>query len=162
MDRDSLPWLSGNSVHSQYGEIVFDLERGRTESSSRSSGPAYRDGLLTNALNPKTALFRSALLPQLIEPGAPWWLPAALVATTGTVSSLRMSVYAVVFFRVGDMLGQPRIRRAVDGIIGTALIGFGVRLAFAQPYQPIQRYKCLGLPVRPYWRLITALPSSTS
>ena len=40
--------------------------------------------------------------------------------------------YAFVVARAGDFLRRPRIRRTLDGIMGTVLIAFGVRLATAQ------------------------------
>jgi threonine/homoserine/homoserine lactone efflux protein len=92
----------------------------------------YREGLLVNALNPKTALFMSALLPQFLEPGGPWWVPVALVAITAVVSFTWMSAYALVFAAFGDVLRRPRVRRAIDGLMGTVLLGFSVRLAAAQ------------------------------
>ncbi|ONI70476.1 hypothetical protein ALI144C_48405 [Actinosynnema sp. ALI-1.44] len=90
---------------------------------------AYREGLLTNALNPKTALFTSALLPQFITPGSSPLLAVALVATTAVVSFGWMAMYSVGFSAIGHLLRRPRVRRAVDGVMGTVLVGFGARLA---------------------------------
>lgn len=90
---------------------------------------AFREGLLVNALNPKTALFMSALLPQFLDAGSPAWLPAALVATTAAVSFTWMVVYAVVFSRLREQMRRPAVRRAVDRVVGVALVGLGVRLA---------------------------------
>jgi RhtB (resistance to homoserine/threonine) family protein len=98
-------------------------------SSSRSWRSGYREGLLTNALNPKTALFMSALLPQFISPDSSPWLSVALVATTAVVSFGCMAMYSVGFATIGHVLRRPRVRRAVDGITGTVLLGFGARLA---------------------------------
>lgn len=95
------------------------------------TGSAYRTGLLTGALNPKTALFMSSLLPQFTGPGDPAWLPVALILITAAVSFLCMAAYALVFAKVGDLLRRPVVRRSVDGAIGTVLVGFGVGLALS-------------------------------
>ncbi|MEU0531866.1 LysE family translocator [Amycolatopsis tolypomycina] len=97
-----------------------------------SVASSYRDGLFTNALNPKTALFMSALLPQFTGPGSPGWLPVALVAVTAVVSFSCMSAYALVFAKLGDVLRRPAVRRAVEGTMGGVLVSFGVGLAFSQ------------------------------
>jgi threonine/homoserine/homoserine lactone efflux protein len=96
---------------------------------SRGRAGGYREGALVNALNPKTALFMSALLPQFVTPDSPWWLPGVLVVITAFVSFSWMAGYAVLFATFGDVLRRPRLRRAIDGLMGTVLIGFGVRLA---------------------------------
>ncbi len=98
----------------------------------RGRAGGYREGLLVNALNPKTALFMSALLPQFVTPDSPWWLPGVLVVITAFVSFSWMAGYAVLFATFGDVLRRPRVRRAIDGLMGTVLIGFGVRLAASQ------------------------------
>lgn len=95
----------------------------------RGKAGGYREGLLVNALNPKTALFMSALLPQFVTPDSPGWLPGALVVITALVSFTWMSLYALLFARFGDVLRRPRVRRLVDGAMGTVLVGFGARLA---------------------------------
>jgi len=40
-----------------------------------------------------------------------------------------LSAYTVVVARMGDVLRRPRVRRTIDTVTGTALIGLGVRLA---------------------------------
>lgn len=97
---------------------------------SRSS---YLNGLLTNALNPKTALFMSALLPQFLGPGQTPWLPLALVAITATVSMTLMTCYGVAFAWLGDVLRRPHVKRMIEAVTGAVLVGFGVRLAFERP-----------------------------
>ncbi|MEU3622120.1 hypothetical protein BS329_34040 [Amycolatopsis coloradensis] len=97
-----------------------------------SVASSYRDGLFTNALNPKTALFMSALLPQFTGPGEPWWTPGVLVAVTAVVSFSCMAAYALVFAKLGDVLRRPAVRRTVDGTMGGVLVSFGVGLAFSQ------------------------------
>jgi threonine/homoserine/homoserine lactone efflux protein len=99
------------------------------ERGSRRTTACYRDGLLTNALNPKTALFMSALLPQFIKPGDAHWLPFALVLTTVAVSFSWMGCYASLLDRASRALARPAIRRASERVTGAILIGLGVRVA---------------------------------
>jgi threonine/homoserine/homoserine lactone efflux protein len=40
-----------------------------------------------------------------------------------------LSGYAVIVARVGDLLRRSRVRRALDGVTGTVLVAFGLRLA---------------------------------
>ncbi|GAA3248445.1 LysE family translocator [Dactylosporangium siamense] len=91
---------------------------------------AFRDGLLCNALNPKAAVFFVALLPQFLPSDA------GLVPLL-TLSMIAVVITAVWFLTVANLvaaarrvLGRPAVRRWIDGISGTALIGLGVRLAF--------------------------------
>jgi threonine/homoserine/homoserine lactone efflux protein len=40
-----------------------------------------------------------------------------------------LTLYSVVVARAGDALRRPRIRRALDAIMGAALVAIGVRVA---------------------------------
>ncbi|ALG12927.1 threonine/homoserine/homoserine lactone efflux protein [Kibdelosporangium phytohabitans] len=71
----------------------------------------------------------SALLPQFIEPGASPLVGVSLVATTAVVSFGCMAMYSIGFSTIGHVLRRPRVRRAIDGVMGTVLVGFGARLA---------------------------------
>lgn len=44
-----------------------------------------------------------------------------------------LSAYAAVIAKAGDVLRRSRVRRALDGITGAVLVGFGVRLASSKP-----------------------------
>jgi threonine/homoserine/homoserine lactone efflux protein len=39
-------------------------------------------------------------------------------------------IYAYFLGRLGAMLRQPRVRRALEGVTGAVLIGLGARLAW--------------------------------
>jgi len=91
---------------------------------------AFRQGLLTNLLNPKIALLFLTLLPQFVGDGEP------RLRTTATLAALFL-VIAVVWWRaftlllgpVGRALRSPRSRRTLDAVAGTLLVGIGVRVA---------------------------------
>jgi threonine/homoserine/homoserine lactone efflux protein len=40
-----------------------------------------------------------------------------------------LSAYAFAVARAGDFLRRPGVRRTIDGLFGTILVAFGVRLA---------------------------------
>jgi threonine/homoserine/homoserine lactone efflux protein len=129
--RSLMSAVRGSGGHGLDGGVTEpDVRGGRWMLASRRG---YVNGLLTNALNPKTALFMSALLPQFVEPGHPMWLPFTLVAITATVSLTLMTCYGVVFAWLGDVLRRPAVKRTIEGITGVVLVSFGVRLAFERP-----------------------------
>lgn len=93
---------------------------------------AFRQGMLTNVLNPKVALFFLALMPQFIEPDSPTKVAAFLVLgctflTTGTVWCL---VLAIGASRVRSFFAKrPRALRGLSQSSGALFIFLGVRLA---------------------------------
>ncbi len=93
-------------------------------------GRPLRTGLLTNLLNPKIAVFYTSVLPSLVPHGGSpgLWLPV-LVATHAALSLGWLTGCAIVFSRSGSVLRRPRIRRLLDALTGTVLIGFGLRVA---------------------------------
>ncbi|WP_212989249.1 LysE family translocator [Actinoplanes auranticolor] len=97
-----------------------------------STGGAFRDGLLCNALNPKAAVFFLALLPQFLpaHPGTLETLTLSLLAVAVTLLWFyTVANLVAVFRRVFDRSG---VRRALDGLSGAALLGLGARLAFVR------------------------------
>lgn len=93
---------------------------------------SFRQGIVTNVLNPKVALFFLALLPQFIEPDSAAKTLAFLTlgltfVVTGTIWCLVLAVGAArlrQFFR-----GNPRLRASIDRVTGVLFIGLGIRLA---------------------------------
>lgn len=94
----------------------------------------YVQGVLTNVLNPKVALFFLALIPQFIAPGAAHPGLAFLIlgltfVTTGTVWCLIVAVAGGVLNRLlgGGGKGGLWLKRAGGGL----LAGLGLRLGFS-------------------------------
>jgi threonine/homoserine/homoserine lactone efflux protein len=95
---------------------------------------AFLQGLLSNLLNPKVALFYLTLLPQFIRPGDPVLLRSLLLAGVHVVIGVVwLVVYAYFLGRLGALLRRPGVRRTLDGVTGTVLIGIGGRLAWERP-----------------------------
>ena len=94
--------------------------------SSQSRRPAFRQGLLSNLGNPKMAVFFPSLLPQFADTFAGLLVLGLLFAAT-TLAWL--SAYAFAVAKAGDVLRRPRIKRAIDAVVGVVLVGLGIRLA---------------------------------
>jgi threonine/homoserine/homoserine lactone efflux protein len=97
-----------------------------------STGGAFRDGLLCNALNPKAAVFFLALLPQFLpaHPGAVDTLTLSMLAVAVTLVWFGTVANLVAVFR--RVLARSRVRRTLDGLSGAALLGLGARLALSR------------------------------
>jgi threonine/homoserine/homoserine lactone efflux protein len=98
----------------------------------RSRGRGLRQGVVSNLANPKMAAFFLSLLPQFAsaEGGAGPILALGLVFCLMTFGWL--ALYSVVVHRARVVLRRPRVRRALDGLSGLVLVGFGTRLALQQ------------------------------
>lgn len=96
-----------------------------------SDRSAFQQGLMTNLLNPKAAVFFTALLPQFVGPGDPV-LPTTIVFAliAALASLLGLSVYARFAAQATGVFVRSRPRRVLDGLIGAVLVGLGARLAF--------------------------------
>jgi RhtB (resistance to homoserine/threonine) family protein len=91
---------------------------------------ALRQGVVSNLLNPKIAVFFTSLLPQFVGShgtSAQLLLLGLLFNAMGVVWLL---AYATAAARGRNVLARPRVRRALDRISGVVLIGLGARLAF--------------------------------
>jgi threonine/homoserine/homoserine lactone efflux protein len=95
---------------------------------SRRGG--YRDGLATNLLNPKVALFYLGFLPQFIPPGPGFLATAVLYGVAHAAMGLAwLGLVAVGADRLRAHVTRPGFRAATEAVCGVALLGFAVRLA---------------------------------
>lgn len=90
----------------------------------RSPQVAYRQGMLTNLLNPNAYLFTLAVIPQFLRPGyGPLWLQGALLWSIGALC--QVAIYGSVVLLAGKLRDQlaadpaaaPRIGRAVGAML---------------------------------------------
>jgi len=92
---------------------------------------AFSQGLLSNLLNPKVAVFYLTLLPQFIRPGDAVLTRSLVLASVHVVIGLVwLSAYTYFLGRLSALLQRVRIRQALEGMTGAVLIGLGARLAW--------------------------------
>ncbi|MER7174494.1 LysE family translocator [Streptomyces mesophilus] len=92
----------------------------------------WRQGTLTNLLNPKMGAFYVAVLPQFIPVGAHHFAMGLVLTTVHVLLGLLWSAALIGFARVlHGWLRRPRARRLLDRITGTVIAAFGVRLALS-------------------------------
>jgi threonine/homoserine/homoserine lactone efflux protein len=112
---------------------------GRLHLPSRFAGTetaaAFRQGILTNVLNPKVALFFLAFLPQFIDPAAPAKVPAFLLlgftfVTTGTLWCLILACFASALSE--KLRGSTTIATMLNRAVGSLFVFLGVRLAVSR------------------------------
>jgi threonine/homoserine/homoserine lactone efflux protein len=97
---------------------------------SAPRGNAFRQGLASNLLNPKIAVFFTSLLPQFVD--AQHARPQDLLLLGVLFNCLGVAwllTYASLAARGRDVLRRPRVKRMLDRVSGVALVGLGVRLA---------------------------------
>jgi len=91
---------------------------------------ALRQGLLSNLANPKIAVFFTSFLPQFVPSNSSSFRPLLVLgAIFCALTLVWLTSYAAIVAKAGDLLRRPRIRRALDGLTGAALVAFGIRLA---------------------------------
>jgi threonine/homoserine/homoserine lactone efflux protein len=97
-----------------------------------SAWRAASTGLATNLLNPKVGVFYVALLPQFVPAGTdPLAVGLLLAAVHGLLSAVWFGLLIGLASVLARWLRRPATVRVIDGVTGTALVGFGVRLAVA-------------------------------
>jgi threonine/homoserine/homoserine lactone efflux protein len=93
---------------------------------------ALRQGFLSNALNPKVALFFVTFLPQFLDPAGTAWAQALLLSAVFAVLYLAwFGLYVSAIDRLGRFLRRPRVKARIEQVTGTLLLAFAVRLATA-------------------------------
>jgi threonine/homoserine/homoserine lactone efflux protein len=121
-----LVWLGGSMLWKTFSrkgtepDQVVEVKR----------GTAFRAGLGTNLLNPKPGVFYMSLLPQFL-PGGPANLAwgALLVAIHLAIGLVWLPTLVWTADRARRLFLRDRVRRVLDRITATVLIGLGVKLA---------------------------------
>ncbi|HZC69503.1 MAG TPA: LysE family translocator [Jatrophihabitans sp.] len=109
---------------------AYDAELSAARVLPRGRGGGFAMGLLTNAANPKAAVFTFAFYPQFIPSGYP------LLPTAAALGLLQIGVeiclylsFAALVGRVRNWFAQARVRRRLDALCGAVLVALGLRVA---------------------------------
>ncbi|SJZ89951.1 Threonine/homoserine/homoserine lactone efflux protein [Enhydrobacter aerosaccus] len=122
-----LLYLAWKTIRSSGSAVAPSAETRRY-----SVGVVFRQGLFTNLLNPKMALFALALFPQFVHPEAgSVALQILLLATV--LNGIGLVVNGTVILTASGLgrilAGRSRLRRAPQYLLGTVFAGLALRLA---------------------------------
>lgn len=100
-----------------------------------NSGALFWQGVLSNVLNPKIAIFFLAFLPQFVEKGSSQvtWQMVFLGVTFACFGLCFLLVVGYFSGTIGRWLTQrPQYTHSLQRLAGGILIGLGIRLAFTE------------------------------
>lgn len=115
-------------------EKSMAFETGDGQYSAKDLFYIYRQGIFTNVLNPKVALFFLSFLPQFIDPSQvsgplPFLLLGGTFLVTGTTWFLILAGMAALMTRT--LRENRRMGVVLQKLSGMIFIGFGLKLAFS-------------------------------
>lgn len=90
----------------------------------------FKQGFLTDILNPKVAIFFLSFFPQFVEPGNGTFVPFLIMGITFTLlSAIWLFIYVYLINQIGAFMKKPKVKNVIEGITGIIIIGFGIKLA---------------------------------
>jgi threonine/homoserine/homoserine lactone efflux protein len=117
--------------HTQAPAVVCAPAAGATP----GAGSAFAQGIITNLLNPKVALFFLAFLPQFIDT-ASRTRTLAFLALGATFITTGLTWCLVLAFAAGRLQGfflrNPNARTLLDRAVGALFLALGARLAWSR------------------------------
>lgn len=91
---------------------------------------AFKQGLFSNVLNPKVAMFFLTFLPQFVKTGEDATQQLIMMGVIYTVLSITwFFVYVLLINYLRVWLMSPKVQRIMDKATALVLIGFGLKLA---------------------------------
>ena len=119
-----LAYLGVQALRSSFRHDVAEVPMPR-----RRAHP-FVQGVFSNVLNPKVAVFYLTFLPQFMSPGDNVLARSLAFALAHAVMGIIwLSSYAYVLSRISAVLGGAGVRRWLERVTGGVLIALGVRLA---------------------------------
>src|SRR5215217_2148398 len=91
---------------------------------------AFGEGVVVQLANPKAAVFMIAFYPQFVPADGPVFVTTALLGLLQiTIETVLYLALAAGVARAGEWFRRPRIRRRIEALSGTVLVGLGLRVA---------------------------------
>ncbi len=107
-----------------------ELEESPSVETRTAGRTAFRQGVVSNLLNPKIAVFYTSLIPQFVAPGQSIFARSLVLGGLFDLMAIVwLFAYACVVAKAGAVLRRPGVKRWLDRLTGTVLVAFGLRLA---------------------------------
>jgi threonine/homoserine/homoserine lactone efflux protein len=91
---------------------------------------SFGEGLFVQLANPKAAVFMIAFYPQFVPADGPVFVTTALLGLLQiTIETVLYLGLAAAVARAGAWFRRPTIRRRIEAVSGTVLVGLGLRVA---------------------------------
>jgi len=124
-----LVWLGLQSLRSAARGLPATLATA-TATPRVPASRSWREGFLTNLLNPKVIVFYLALQPQFIGADDPVFRKSLLLAAIHALEGIAwFAIVSHLVDRSRRYFLKPLLRRWIDAACGTFLVALGVRLA---------------------------------
>jgi threonine/homoserine/homoserine lactone efflux protein len=129
-----LAWLAIGMLRQAWAKPADKAAAVQPTASGTSAAEWFRTGLLTNALNPKVALFFLALLPQFIDAGAPDKTLAFVFLGAWFIVQgyLFLALLVIAVAPLRRWRAPAAVQRGVWAVGGSLFMALAARLAFAQ------------------------------
>jgi RhtB (resistance to homoserine/threonine) family protein len=125
-----LIWLGFSSWRKVLRRESFEVVNGGTALGAFRIRRSLREGFLSNVLNPKTAVFYMAFLPQFINPAQSALLQSLFLAGLHfVIAMIWQCLLALMVKQLKTWLQRPRVSQLFDGVTGTVMIALGLRVA---------------------------------
>ncbi len=96
-----------------------------------TGGSAFRQGFVTNVLNPKLVVFFISVLPSFASDDGSFFAQVMVLTVVFEALSLVWLLgYGYAVARVGEAMRAPRVRHFLERLTGTVLIALGIRVAW--------------------------------
>jgi len=103
------------------------------KTTNQNNSSCFAQGLLTNLLNPKVAVFYLTFLPQFVAADRSVLTQSVFLAATHVVMGLIwLTIYARFIDRMAAVLLTERVKRRIEAVTGAVLMTLGIRLALAR------------------------------
>lgn len=128
-----LVWLGVSSLRAAWKGQGLPVNGVMQAASPVGRWQPVKEGLLSNVLNPKTIVFYMAFLPQFIAPGDPALAKSLWLASVHFMIANIWQISVVLMIGgASQWLASARFARALNGLTGSVLILFGIKLAMEQ------------------------------
>jgi len=125
-----LIWLGLSSWRKVLRQEKFEIVNENPSGGAFLVQRSLREGFLSNILNPKTAIFYMAFLPQFINPAQSALLQSLFLAGLHfVIAMIWQCLLALMVKQLKSWLQRPRVSQIFDGVTGTVMIALGLRVA---------------------------------